>query len=170
MVGAVFFGLTRVLLQERETSAEGVRMKGVVWITGGTSLVPCAVPHLRFFSESERRLPSITDTEAMTRRITLKRTPNPLDRGGHPDKRARADADSDSTLLCVDQHDLGNVSEHLNDDIGVFSETVDMLDIDWLAIKTKTQKSEPTSDANLVELSQKGCQQFVGHSLVFFGR
>ena len=26
-------------MQERETTAEGVRMKGVVWITEGTSLV-----------------------------------------------------------------------------------------------------------------------------------
>ena len=30
MKGGVFFGPTRVLLQERETTAEGVRMKGVV--------------------------------------------------------------------------------------------------------------------------------------------
>ena len=28
-----FLGLARVLIQERETTAEGVRMKGVVWIT-----------------------------------------------------------------------------------------------------------------------------------------
>ena len=30
-------------------------MKGVVWITEGTSLVRCAVQHLRSLSESEKR-------------------------------------------------------------------------------------------------------------------
>ena len=39
MNGGVFLGPARELLQERETTAEGVRMKGVVWITEGTSLV-----------------------------------------------------------------------------------------------------------------------------------
>ena len=39
MKGGVFLGLARVLIQERETTAEGVRMKGVFWITEGTSLV-----------------------------------------------------------------------------------------------------------------------------------
>ena len=33
MTGEVFLGQARVLLQERETAAEGVRMTGVVWIT-----------------------------------------------------------------------------------------------------------------------------------------
>ena len=47
MKGGVFFGPARVLLQERETTAEGVRMKGVFWITEGTSLVRCAVQLLR---------------------------------------------------------------------------------------------------------------------------
>ena len=50
--GGVFLGPARVLIQERETTAEGVRMKGVVWITKGTSLVRCA-QHLRSLSESE---------------------------------------------------------------------------------------------------------------------
>ena len=63
MKGGVFLGLARVLIQERETTAEGVRMKGVVWITEGTSLVRCAVQHLRSLSESEKGLCSIADTE-----------------------------------------------------------------------------------------------------------
>ena len=62
MKGGVFLGPARVLIQERETTAEGVRMKGVVWITEGTSLVRCAVQHLRSLSESEKRLCSIADT------------------------------------------------------------------------------------------------------------
>ena len=47
MKSGVFLGPARVLIQERETTAEGVRVKGVVWITEGTSLVRCAVQHLR---------------------------------------------------------------------------------------------------------------------------
>ena len=39
MKGGVFLGPARVLIQDRETTAEGVRMKGVVWITEGTSLL-----------------------------------------------------------------------------------------------------------------------------------
>ena len=63
MKGGVFLGPARVLLQERETTADGVRMKGVVWITEGTSLVRCAVQHLRSLSESEKRLCSIAETQ-----------------------------------------------------------------------------------------------------------
>ena len=36
MKGDVFLGLARVLLRDRETTSEGVRKKGVVWITEGT--------------------------------------------------------------------------------------------------------------------------------------
>ena len=66
MKGGVFLGPARVLIQERETTAEGVRMKGVVWISEGTSLVRCAAQHLRSLSESEKRLCSIADTEAIS--------------------------------------------------------------------------------------------------------
>ena len=41
-------------------TAEGVRMKGVVWITEGTSLVRC----VRSLSEPEKRLCSIADTRS----------------------------------------------------------------------------------------------------------
>ena len=66
MRGGVFFGPARVLLQERESTAEGVRMNSVFRITEGASLAPCAVPHLRSLSESEKRLCSITDAESMS--------------------------------------------------------------------------------------------------------
>ena len=56
MKGGVFLGPARVLIQERETTAEGVYVKGVVWITEGTSLVRCAVQHLRSLSESEEEI------------------------------------------------------------------------------------------------------------------
>ena len=42
MKGGVSLGKEGVSIQERETTAEGVRMKGIVWITEGTSLVRCA--------------------------------------------------------------------------------------------------------------------------------
>ena len=52
MKGEVFLGPTRV--QDRETTAESVRMEGVVWITEGTSLVLCAVQHLRSKSQTQK--------------------------------------------------------------------------------------------------------------------
>ena len=64
MKSGVFLGTARVLIQEREKTASGVRMEGVVWITEGTSLVRCAVQHL--LSESEKRLCSIAETEAIS--------------------------------------------------------------------------------------------------------
>ena len=66
MKGGVFLEPARVSIQERETTAEGVRMKGVVWITEGTSLVRFVAQHLRSFSESEKRLCSIADTESIS--------------------------------------------------------------------------------------------------------
>ena len=68
-------GPTPVLLQERETTAEGVRMQGVVWITEGTSPVRCAVQHLRSLSESEKRLCSLADTEAISFQDLVGRVP-----------------------------------------------------------------------------------------------
>ena len=76
MKGGVLLAPARVLNQERETTAEGVRMKGVVWITEGTSLVRCAVQHLPSLSESERRLCSIADTEASSFQDLLRRLPH----------------------------------------------------------------------------------------------
>ena len=74
MKGGVFLGPARVLLQERET--EGVRMKGVVWITEGASLVRCAVQHLRSLPESEKRLCSIADTESISFQDLVRRLPH----------------------------------------------------------------------------------------------
>ena len=76
MKRGVFLGSARVLIQERETSAGGVRMKGVVWTTDGTSLVRCAVQHLRSLAESERRLCSIADTEAVSFQDRVRRLPH----------------------------------------------------------------------------------------------
>ena len=74
--GGVFLGPARVLLQERETTAEGFRMTGVVWITEGTSLVRCAVQHLRSLSEAKIRLHSITKTEAISFQELVRRLPH----------------------------------------------------------------------------------------------
>ena len=51
-------------------------MKGVVWITEGTSLVRGAVQHLRSLSESEKRLCSIADTEAFSFQDLVRRLPH----------------------------------------------------------------------------------------------
>ena len=71
-----FLERARVLIQERETTAEGVRMKGVVWITQRTSLVRCAVQHLRSLSESEKRLCSVADTESISFQDHVRRLPH----------------------------------------------------------------------------------------------
>ena len=76
MKGGVFLGPARVLLQERETTAEGVRMKGVLWVTEGTSLVRCAAQHLSPISESEKRLYTIADTEGTSFQDLLRRLPH----------------------------------------------------------------------------------------------
>ena len=76
MNGGVFLGSERVLLQKRETTAEGVRIKSVVWITEGTSLVRCAVQHLRSLSQSEKRLCSISDTESISFQDFVGRLPH----------------------------------------------------------------------------------------------
>ena len=55
MKGGVFLGPARVLIQEREMTAEGVRVKGVVWITEGISLVRCAVQHLLHYRRHRSR-------------------------------------------------------------------------------------------------------------------
>ena len=75
MKGDVFLAPARVLIQERETTAEDVRMKGVCWITEGTSLVRCVVQDMRSLSESENMLCSITDTEPMTFQYFVRRVP-----------------------------------------------------------------------------------------------
>ena len=72
----MFLGPARVLLQERETTAEGVRVKGVFWITEGTSLVRCAVQHLRSLSESQKILCNIADTEAISFQDFVRRLPH----------------------------------------------------------------------------------------------
>ena len=76
MTGGVFVGPTRVLLEKREATAEGARMKGVVWITEGISLVRCAIQHLRSFVESEKRFCTITDTEAVNFQDLVRRLPH----------------------------------------------------------------------------------------------
>ena len=76
MKGGVCLGPARVLLQERGTTAEGVRVNGVVWIPEGTSLVRCAVQHFRYLSESEKRLCSIVDTEAVSFQDLVRRLPH----------------------------------------------------------------------------------------------
>ena len=58
-------------LKNEETTAEGVRMKGVV-----SSLVRCAAQHLRSLSESEKRLCSIADTETISFQDFVRRLPH----------------------------------------------------------------------------------------------
>ena len=69
MKGGVFLRPARVLLQERETTAEGVRMKGVVWNTEGILLfdvlystcVPFPSPR-QDCAASQKQKPSVSKT------------------------------------------------------------------------------------------------------------
>ena len=65
-------------------------MNGVVWIT--TSLVRCAVQHLRSLSESEKRLCSIADTEAISFQDLVRRLPH----GTFLDLTTQTDAPDDA--------------------------------------------------------------------------
>ena len=76
MKSGVFLGPACVLIQERDTTAEGVRMKGVAWITEGTSLDRCAVQHLRSLSESEKILCSVADPQAISFQDLVRRLPH----------------------------------------------------------------------------------------------
>ena len=62
MKGGVFSLTDTYIIQERETTAEGVRMKSVVWITKGTFFVRCAAQHLFSFRIREK----ITGTESIS--------------------------------------------------------------------------------------------------------
>ena len=76
-------------------------MKGVIWITGSTSLVRCAVQHLHAFSESEKRLCSIADTEAMRLQDLVRRLPHST----FPDLTTQTDALDDAweeEITCLD--------------------------------------------------------------------
>ena len=85
MKGGVLLGPARVLLQERQTTAGGVRMKGVVWITKGS--MSCTAPALSFrvrekivqyrrhrshqFQDLVRRLPHSTSLDLTTQTDAL---------------------------------------------------------------------------------------------------
>ena len=92
LTGGIFLGPARVSLQERETTAEVVRMKRVFWITEGTSLVRCALQHMRSLFKSEKRLCSIADTEAMSVQEFVRRLP----RSTFLDLTTQADAPDDA--------------------------------------------------------------------------
>ena len=58
----------------------------------------------------------LREIQYVSRHITFKRPPHPLDRA-EPPKRTRGDDDEDSALLSAHHRDLEKVSENLKDSI-----------------------------------------------------
>ena len=50
----VFRGPARVLMQERDVTAEGSKLRGVVWVADGASMVRVSPSHLRTLSDAEK--------------------------------------------------------------------------------------------------------------------
>ena len=70
----VFRGPARVLMQERDVTAEGSTLRGVVWVADGASMVHVSPSHLRTLSEAEKTLQCATagrDTMERQTRFTL---------------------------------------------------------------------------------------------------
>ena len=72
----VFRGPARVLMQERDVTAEGSKLRGVVWVADGASMVRVSPSHLRTLSEAEKTLCTLRDTEAMDFQDLVQRLPN----------------------------------------------------------------------------------------------
>ena len=100
--------------------------------------------------------PQLTRSHQVDLCSPIPRPPSSFDRAEHPEKRKGADDEYNSALLSVHHNDLENVSEHLTAGNGVFSGNgeLDISDSAWLAIKTKTQKSESVVLENVVGLLQ----------------
>ena len=63
-------------MQERDVTAEGSKLRGVVWIADGASMVRVSPSHLRTLSEAEKTLCTLRDTEALDFQDLVQRLPN----------------------------------------------------------------------------------------------
>ena len=106
--------------------------------------------------------PDNSSQRVPTRRITFKRLDHDAEHPGKVPELTMISFPHFSLFVNMTWRRSGN---------GVFSGTgmPEMLDSDWLAVKTKTQNSEPVVLVNSVEPLgvNQCCQQLVGHSLFF---
>ena len=63
-------------MQERDVTAEGSTLRGVVWVANGASLVRVSPSHLRTLSEAEKTLCTLKDTDALHLQDMVRRLPN----------------------------------------------------------------------------------------------
>ena len=63
-------------MQERDVTAEGSTLRGVVWVADGASMVRVSPSHLRTLSEAEMTLFTLKDTDAMQFQDLVRRLPN----------------------------------------------------------------------------------------------
>ena len=102
--------------------------------------------------------PAASAKTLSTRRITLKRPLNPVDRTEHP-KRTRSDDDESSALLSAYHHGLAKVSENLKNGNNIFSRT-GMPDM-AIKIGTDTQTVKATTNVQSVEHLQKDIENLL---------
>ena len=90
--GRIFRVLARVLLQERELTPEGAKLKGIVWVYDGAALVRVAPAHLIMLTDAEKTLYSLTDIEIGGFQDLVHRLPHSayLDLVGQPGPEAEA--------------------------------------------------------------------------------
>ena len=63
-------------MQERDVTAEGSTLWGVVWVADGASMVRVSPSHLRTLSEAEKTLCILKDTDLLQFQDMVRRLPN----------------------------------------------------------------------------------------------
>ena len=63
-------------MQERDVTAEGSTLRGVVWVADGASMVRVSPSYLRTLSEAEKTICTVKDTDALQFQDMVRRLPN----------------------------------------------------------------------------------------------
>ena len=63
-------------MQERDVTAEGSTLRGVVWVADGASMVRVSPSNLRTLSEAEKTLCTLKDTDVLQFQDMVRRLPN----------------------------------------------------------------------------------------------
>ena len=107
-------------MHERDITAEGSTLRGVVWVADGASMVRVSPSHLRTLSEAEKTLCTLKDTDVLQFQDMVRRLPNTtyLDLVDQPDQSTRSSKDRcpDSKILSAQglsfQHPIVRVILH----------------------------------------------------------
>ena len=63
-------------MQERDITAEGSTLRGLVWVADGAAMVRVSPSHLRTLSEAEETLCTLKDSDALQFQDMVRRLPN----------------------------------------------------------------------------------------------